>query len=71
MRTYVTQQNDVVDAIAKRAYGSEHNGATEAILEANRGLADYGPLLPPNLTINLPDRPAPAARIIPTVDLWS
>lgn len=70
MRTYVTQQDDMVDAIAKRAYGDEHGGAAEAILEANPGLADHGPLLPANLTINLPDLPRPRPRIA-SVDLWS
>lgn len=71
MRTYVTQQDDVVDAIAKRAYGDEHNGATEAILEANPGLADYGPFLPANLILKLPDRTPATSRQIATTDLWS
>lgn len=70
MRSYVTQQGDMVDAIAKRAYGDEHGGATEAILAANPGLADCGPLLPANLTIALPDLARPRPEIA-SVDLWS
>lgn len=61
----------MVDAIAWRAYGSELNGATEAILAANPGLADRGPVLPENITILLPDLPPAQARPIATVDLWS
>lgn len=71
MRTYVTQQNDMVDAIAARAYGDEHGGATEAILSANRGLADHGPLLPANLTIVLPDLARPRTAELASVDLWT
>lgn len=70
MRFYVTQQGDMVDAIAKRAYGDEHTGATEAILAANKGLADHGPLLPANLTIALPDLTRPTPQIA-SVDLWA
>jgi len=70
-RLYVTKQGDMVDAIASRAYGSEHRGTTEAILNANPGLADRGPVLPANVTITLPDLPKPAPREIATVDLWS
>lgn len=70
MRVYVTQQGDMVDAIAKRAYGDEHAGATEAILAANKGLADLGPTLPANLTIALPDLTRPTPQIA-SVDLWA
>lgn len=71
MRTYITRQGDMVDAIAYRAYGSEHNGTTEAILAANPGLADRGPVLPANVEIVLPDIPAPQVKRIATIDLWS
>lgn len=70
-RTYVTKQDDMVDAIAAATYGSEHNGTAEAILNANPGLAAYGPKLPANLSITLPDLPAPGPRQIATVDLWA
>lgn len=71
MRIYVTRQGDMVDAIAYRTYGSEHNGTTEAILAANPGLADRGPVLPENIEIVLPDIPPAQVKRIATVDLWS
>lgn len=71
MRIYVTRQGDMVDAIASRAYGSEHNGTTEAILAANPGLADRGPVLPENIEIKLPDISPAQVKRLPTVDLWS
>ncbi|MBY6242219.1 tail protein X [Methylosinus sp. Sm6] len=70
LRTYVTSRGDMVDAIAARAYGDEHIGAAEAILAANPGLAEHGPILPENLTILLPDLARPRPQIA-TVDLWS
>lgn len=70
-RTYVTKQGDMVDAIAFRVYGSEHRGTTEAILAANPGLCERGPVLPANVRIVLPDLPKPAPREIATVDIWS
>jgi len=70
--TYITRQGDMVDAIARIAYGTEHNGNTEALLAANPGLADLGPTLPEGLTILLPVLPTTAApATIATVDLWS
>ncbi|HEY8136278.1 MAG TPA: tail protein X [Methylocystis sp.] len=70
-RTYVTKQGDMLDAIAYRYYGSEHGGTTEVILAANPGLCERDPILPENVTIVLPDLPAPAPREIATIDLWS
>lgn len=71
MRIYVTRQGDMVDAIAYRAYGTEHNGTTEAILAANPGLADRGPVLPENIEIKLPDIPVSRTKRLATVDIWS
>jgi phage tail protein X len=65
---YVTQAGDRVDSIAYKAYGASA-GYTEAILAANPGLADYGPLLPAGLTVTLPDLAAQAQQI-QTVKLW-
>ena len=66
---YVTQQGDMVDAIAWRFYGFVA-GAAEAILAANPGLADQPPVLPENLTIQLPDVAATASPPKQTVNLW-
>jgi phage tail protein X len=44
MRVINARQRDTVDAIAWRYYGKTA-GVVEAILQANPGLADHGPLL--------------------------
>jgi len=51
--TYRTIGGETVDEIAWRHYG-RHQGTTEAILEANRGLANQPLVLPEGLTIELP-----------------
>jgi phage tail protein X len=66
---YVTQQGDMVDAIAWLNYGVVA-GAAEAILAANPGLAGQPPVLPENLTITLPSLAAVAAPPKQTVNLW-
>ena len=53
---YVTIDGDMVDAIAYAYYG-KHEKNTEAILEANANLADYGPVLPAGVLIKLPRIP--------------
>jgi phage tail protein X len=65
---YVTKQPDMVDDIAFHVYGKS-DGATEAIYAANPGLADYGPFLPPGVTITLPDLSSDAPQL-QTVKLW-
>jgi phage tail protein X len=66
---YTTKANDMVDAIAYKVYGATA-GYTEAILAANPGLADEGPLLPSGIAITLPDM-SDQAQQIQTVKLWS
>lgn len=68
MTTYRTREGDMIDAICRRFYGHE-TGAVEAVLEANPGLADHGPVLPPGTPVELPDLPRPV-ETIPTVKLW-
>lgn len=51
---YTTKEGDMVDAIAFEHYG-RHRGTTEAIYEANRGLAAHPLVLPAGLNITLPD----------------
>ncbi|MEO3725786.1 tail protein X [Pseudomonas syringae] len=62
------QQNDTVDALCWRHYGRT-TGVTEAVLEANPGLADYGPTLPQGLLVQMPEAltAAPQRQI---VNLW-
>lgn len=68
MATYRTSDGDVIDDVCKRFYGREA-GAVEAVLEANPGLADLGPVLPAGIFVELPDLPQPL-ETIPTVKLW-
>lgn len=62
------QQNDTVDAICWRHYGRTA-GVLEAVLDANPGLADHGPVLPIGLLITLPELQA-AAPDRQMVNLW-
>lgn len=57
MKTVRSLQGDTVDAICWRYYGRTA-GTVEAVLEANRGLADLGPVLPMGTRVTLPDVPA-------------
>jgi phage tail protein X len=68
MTTYTTKQGEMIDVICRRAYGDE-SGYVEAVLNANRGLADLGPILPIQTVIVLPEltRAAPERTI---VSLW-
>ena len=52
--TYITRDGDTVDYVAWRFYGGAVLGATEQVLEANPGLAAYGPSLPAGLRLALP-----------------
>jgi phage tail protein X len=55
---YITQQFDELDDICWRYYGRTQQ-TVEAVLVANPGLADMLPILPPGMTILLPDLPQP------------
>ncbi len=60
-------QGDTVDAICQRVYGRTA-GVTEAVLVANPGIADLGPILPHGTELDMPDiSPQPAT---PMVQLW-
>ena len=66
---YLTRQNDILDDVVFRYYGDTSRRIVETVLEANRGLADHGPVLPAGLTITLPDRnPEPPAESL--TRLW-
>jgi phage tail protein X len=62
------KQNDTVDALCWRHYGRTA-GVTEAVLEANPGLADNGPTLPQGLMVQMPVAQA-AATQRQMVNLW-
>jgi phage tail protein X len=66
---YTTRQGDTVDYICWRYYGTERGGTTEAVLEANPGLAQRGPVLPAGLVITLPAITLPG-KTAKLVELW-
>ena len=68
MTAYLTSDGDVLDAVCQAHYGRQ-SGAVEAVLEANPGLADRGPLLSAGLVIELPELPA-ESRESDAVRLW-
>lgn len=60
-------QGDTVDALCWRHYGRTA-GVTEAVLEANPGLADSGPFIPQGTLVLMPDEaPQPQRQM---VNLW-
>ena len=64
---YTTRDGDMLDWICWRHYGRT-DGTVEAVLEANPGLADLGPVLPLGTEVLLPDLPDPTET--PLVRLW-
>ncbi|WP_055129228.1 tail protein X [Pseudomonas mediterranea] len=66
--TLRTVQNDTVDALCWRHYGRTA-GVTETVLNANPGLADFGPILPQGVPVQMPE----AQTVAPhrqMVNLW-
>lgn len=61
-------QGDTVDLICQRHLGRT-GGITEAVLDANPGLAALGPVLPMGTPIILPDT-APVAAPSDLLQLW-
>lgn len=68
MQTYITKDGDTADYIAWKYYGNQDVGTVETLLDANKGLADRGPVLPAGLVINLPEIKTPATT--QGVKLW-
>lgn len=67
--TYVTKEGDMVDAICWKYYPKGQQPlAVERVYEANRGLAKLGPVLPPGVSVALPDLPQPEST--PTIRIW-
>jgi phage tail protein X len=68
MPEYRTVEGDTADLIVHRVLGRTA-GSTEALLDANPGLAAAGPLLPAGLTVSIPAAPAQAVAARP-LRLW-
>ncbi|MBU9490285.1 tail protein X [Burkholderia multivorans] len=54
-------QGETVDALCWRVLGRTR-GVVEAVLELNRDIAQYGPILPHGLLVELPDEVPQAAQ---------
>ncbi|MBN3238316.1 phage tail protein [Pectobacterium carotovorum] len=63
----IAQQGDTLDALCYRHYGRTQ-GAVEAVLAANPGLAEFGAILPHGTAVTLPD--IASAPVAETVSLW-
>ncbi|MEI7073291.1 tail protein X [Pectobacterium quasiaquaticum] len=63
----IAQQGDTLDALCYRHYGRTQ-GAVEAVLVANPGLAEFGAILPHGTAVTLPD--IAAAPVRESVQLW-
>lgn len=61
------QQGDTVDLICHRHYGRTA-GVTEQVLDANRGLADLGTVLPMGTRVELPEQPVQTVKKL--INLW-
>lgn len=68
MQTYITKDGDTADYIAWKYYGNQDAGTVAALVDANKGLADRGPVLPAGLVIHLPEITTPATT--QGVKLW-
>jgi len=65
---YTTKQGETVDLVCSKFYGRTRD-ATEAVLNANPGVAALGPILPLGTKILMPDIEArPAATKL--ISLW-
>lgn len=68
MREVRAIQGDTVDRICYRIYGKTA-GITEAVYEANAGLADIGPIIPTGTLVKLPEVASQPTQA--TVQLWN
>lgn len=68
MREVRAIQGDTVDRICYRIYGKTA-GVTEAVYEANPGLADIGPIIPTGTLVKVPEVTTKPTKA--TVQLWN
>ena len=68
MREIRAIQGDTVDRICHRVYGRTA-GVTEAVYDANPGLADIGPIIPVGTLVKLPEVATQPTQA--TVQLWN
>ena len=72
MAKYVTKLYERIDKICHNYYGTANDGVVEFVLEKNPGLEKHGIVLPPGITVDLPDRPkSNTTPVIKQIHLWS
>ena len=64
MTVYVVESEDRLDHVVKAVLGTLADGAIEAVLDANPGLAAVGLFLPAGTQIVVPDFTVPAATVV-------
>lgn len=69
LRSCVSEAGETVDRLVWRALGRHDGRLVEQTFEINRGLADYGPLLPAGVRVALPPEPVPSEQAV--VRLWT
>lgn len=55
MLYYRSKQGDMVDQVVWQHYGRQNDLVVETVLQANPGLADFGPTLTEGVQIALPE----------------
>ncbi len=70
MRTYTTLQDERLDRICKRIYGTERQGTVESVLAVNPGLSAVARKIPLGTVIKLPELEISSTPIRKTVRLW-
>lgn len=58
---YTVPRDERLDRVAKAIYQTEREGTMELLLDANPGLAAFGPIVPRGTVLAVPAR-----RIVPT-----
>ncbi len=64
---WVTTRETRLDVLVAELMGTTGDGAVEAVLAANPGLAEIGPFVPIGREIEVPDLPAAEATGYPRV----
>jgi len=64
------RQGDTLDELLWRERGLGAD-ALDAVLAANPGLADFGPVLPIGTPVTIPTIAAPTVQVREIVQLWS
>ncbi len=67
MQSIRTVQGDTVDLICHKYYGKTE-GITEQVIEANPHIVGFGPVLPSNTLLQLPELPKPVPQKL--INLW-